>query len=266
MKKLLLASGAALMLAGCGGGPTLAASEDQAAYVMVHSAWLGGWSWGPVAEVLEAENREVHAPDLPGHGQDQTPPGDVTLDSYVATITDLLDSLDGPAILVGHSLGGKVISQAAENRPDRVRALVYLCAFLLPDGASFMGATEGVQGSMVLDNLVMSDDGASVTIRPEVMHEAFAHDVPLTAFEAVLPLVVAQPTAPLGSPLAITDARWGSIPRYYIECTDDRAIPPGVQAAMYEAIPVTRVFSMHTSHAPIFAAPETVAAFLLEVN
>ncbi len=67
-------------------------------------------------------------------------------------------------ILVGHSLGDIIISQAAENRPDKVRSLVYLCAFLLPTGGSFMKATDGVKGSMVLDNLVMSDDQTSVMI------------------------------------------------------------------------------------------------------
>ncbi len=74
---------------------------------------------------------------------------------------------------------------------------------------------------MVLDNLVMAEDGHSVSIREEVMHEAFAHDVPLAAFDAVRHLIVPQPTAPLAVPLSITEERWGSIPRYYIECTAD---------------------------------------------
>jgi pimeloyl-ACP methyl ester carboxylesterase len=234
-------------------------------FVLVHSAWLGGWAWQPVAEILEARGHCVIAPDLPAHGDDSTPPAEASMEAYVKTVTDILAAEREPAILVGHSLGGIVISQAAENRPEKVSSLVYLCAFLLPDGGSFLNATAEVQGSRVLDNLVMAEDSSYVTIRDDVLHEAFAHDIPLEAFERARPRTVPEPTAPLATPLSITPERWGSIPRYYIECTEDRAIPPAVQRAMYTAIPVQRVFSIAASHAPNFSAPERVAEYLLEV-
>jgi pimeloyl-ACP methyl ester carboxylesterase len=240
-------------------------TSTPATFVMVHSAWLGGWAWEPVARVLEERGHRVIAPDLPAHGHDRTPPAQASMDAYVRTVTDLLDAQREPVILVGHSLGGIVISQAAQERPEKVRSLVYLCAFLLPDGGSFLAATRGVQGSMVLDNLVMAEDQSYVTIREDVVHQAFAHDVPAEAFERVRPLTVPEPTAPLAAPLSITEERWGRVPRYYIECTEDRAIPPAVQRAMYTAIPVERVFSIAASHAPNFSAPEQVADYLLEV-
>jgi pimeloyl-ACP methyl ester carboxylesterase len=239
--------------------------SNLATFVLVHSAWLGGWAWERVARPLEAHGHRVFAPDLPGHGQDRTPAAAVTMKAYVRAVTDILDGLAGPAILVGHSLGGIVISQAAEERPESVSALVYLCAFLLPSGASFITATSGVKGSMVLDNLVMAKDGASVTIAESVLHEAFAHDVPAGEFAKAQPLAVAEPTAPLKTPLVVTDQRWGRIPRYYVECLQDHAIPPSVQKAMYSAIPVQRVFSMDASHAPNFSAPEQLASHLMEV-
>jgi len=238
---------------------------NPSTFVLVHSAFLGGWAWEPVASILEKEGHKVVAPDMPAHGKDKTPPSEVSLDSYVKTVTNILDSQPEPLILVGHSLGGIIISQAAENRPDKVKALVYLCAFLLPSGGSFMKATEGVKGSMVLDNLVMGDDKTSVTIKEEVMREAFAHDVPAEAFARVRPLIVPEPTAPLAWTISVTEERWGRIPRYYIECTADKAIPPAVQRAMYTAIPVKKLFSMKTSHAPNFSAPEELAGYLLTV-
>jgi len=256
---------AALVLMACNSSSTEPLEEPSDTFVLVHSAWLGGWAWGPVTSHLEGDGRTVFAPDLPGHGQDGTPAAQVTMEGYVERITDILDSRDEPAILAGHSLGGIVISQVAELRPDKVRALVYVCAFLLPDGASFMSAIDGVEGSLVLDNLVMAEDGHSVTIVEDMVHPAFAHDVPLEAFNQVRHLIVPQPTAPLAAPLSITEARWGSIPRYYVECTADRAIPPEVQAAMYTGIPVEEVFGLNTSHAVNFAAPSELAGFLLEV-
>ena len=189
----------------------------------------------------------------------------MTLGAYVKAVTDVLDVQRDPVILVGHSLGGIVISQAAENRPDKVKSLVYLCAFLLPSGGSFMKATEGVKGSMVLDNLVMAEDKTYVTVKEEVIHACFAHDVPEDAFARAKPMIVPEPTAPLGTPLSITQERWGRIPRYYVECLADKAIPPTVQKAMYTSIPVQKVFSMDTSHAPNLSAPQKLAEHLLAV-
>lgn len=78
-------------------------SDTPATYVMVHSAWLGGWAWGSVASLLEKQGHRVLAPDLPGHGKDKTPPSEVTLDAYLKTVTDVLDAQSDPVILVGHS-------------------------------------------------------------------------------------------------------------------------------------------------------------------
>jgi pimeloyl-ACP methyl ester carboxylesterase len=267
-----LTATAAAVLAACSGddGDRTAGEAERgvqsttrsSTFVLVHAAWLGAWSWDALLPHLAGH--KVVAVDLPGHGKDKTPISDVTMEGYVRAVTDALDA-NGPAVLVGHSVGGLVISQAAEARPDRVTALAYVAGFLLPNGASFVAATEGVQGSMVLDNLVFAQDGQSVTVRPEAMHQAFAHDVPLEAFQAVAPLVVPEPTAPLATPLALTEANWGRVPRYYVECLQDRAIPPAVQEAMYTALPVRQVFSMQTSHSPNFAAPEELARHLQTV-
>ncbi len=94
------------------------------------------------------------------------------------------------------------------------------------------------------------------------MLEAFAHDLPAEAFSKARPLIVPEPTAPLGGTISVTEERWGRIPRYYIECTADKAIPPDVQRAMYTAIPVRKVFSMKTSHAPNFSAREEFSGYL----
>jgi pimeloyl-ACP methyl ester carboxylesterase len=187
------------------------------------------------------------------------------MDAYVKAVTDVLDAQPEPVILVGHSLGGIVISQAAEYRPEKVRALVYLCAFLLPSGGSFMEATRNVKGSMVLDNLVMAQDRSFVSVNSDVMHEAFAHDVPTETFAQAKGLLAREPVAPLTAPLSLTKERWGRLPRYYIECLADRAIPPAVQRAMYTAIPVRKVFSLNTSHVPNFSAPEELTACLQKV-
>ena len=246
-------------------GENMKTETNKSTFVLIHSAWLGGWSWGYVAEHLKQAGHTVIAPDLPGHGQDKTPASEVTMDKYVKTITDILDQQSEPVILVGHSFGGIVASQVAEARPNKVKALIYFSAFLLPNGVSFMDATKDVTDSMVLNNLVMSEDGSSVTIKEDAIHEAVAHDVPLDAFLQAKPHLVAEPTAPLATPLVLTDARWGSIPRYYIESKKDNAIPPAIQQYMYTQLPVKKVFTLETSHAANFSAPDKVAAYFDDV-
>ncbi|MBA2524409.1 MAG: hypothetical protein H0V18_01305 [Pyrinomonadaceae bacterium] len=94
------------------------------------------------------------------------------------------------------------------------------------------------------------------------MREAFAHDVPAEAFARVRPLIVPEPTTPLRETISVSEEKWGQIPRYYVECTADNAIPSDVQRAMYTAIPVKQVFSLKTSHAPNFSAPKELAGYL----
>ena len=116
-------------------------------YVLVHSAWLGAWQWENVAKTLKENGHTVLTPDLPGHGSDKTSPANITMDDYVKTLTEIIDKEDGPVILVGHSFNGITVSRVAELRPNKVSKLIYITAFLLPNGGSFFGAVQGVKGS-----------------------------------------------------------------------------------------------------------------------
>ena len=234
-------------------------------FTFIHSAWMGGWQWGHVGGGLEGAGYTVSAPDLPGHGTDKTRPENITMNDYVKTMTDILDGKEEKTVLVGHSFGGVVASQVAEARPEKVEAIVYLCAFMLPNGASFLDATQGVTTSQVLNNLVFTDDGSAVGIKESALHEAVAHDVPMEAFAAAKPNLVLEPTAPLGAKLSLTDQGYGSIPKYYVECAQDNAIPLPIQRAMHGSQDVEKVYSLDTSHGAIFSKPEEVANILTDI-
>ncbi len=141
-------------------------------FVLVHGGFVGGWYWEKVVPLLEGDGHRVEAPDLPGNGDDPTPIPQVSLQSYADRISEVLDARPEPAVLVGHSMGGMVISQAAERRPDKVEVLVYLSAFLLRDGETLLSAAENDAESLILPNLVMSEDGSSATVREEAIGEA----------------------------------------------------------------------------------------------
>lgn len=235
----------------------------QARFLLVHSAWLGGWQWEQVAKPLLEAGHYVFTPDLPGHGTDATPSSEISMERYVKTITDLLDTQKEPVILVGHSFNGITISRVAELHPEKIEKLVYLTAFLLPEGGYFFKAVSGVEGSKAVENFILQKTKYAL-VKEAKMHNAFAHDIPLEAVEAAKPSIVPEPVAPLGYELEITDKNFGMLPKYYIECTEDRAIPIAVQRSMYQG-KVEKVFSLNTSHTPNFSQPGELAKILLEI-
>jgi len=234
-------------------------------FVLVHSAWLGGWQWENVAKTLKENGHTVLTPDLPGHGNDKTVPVDITMDDYVKTLTYILDKQDESVILVGHSFNGITVSRVAELRPTKVKKLVYLTAFLLPNGGSFFGAVQGVEGSKAVENFYLSEDKTYALVKEHEIQNAFAHDIPKEAFDGAKPYIVPEPAAPLMYELQITDENFGKIPKYYIECTEDRAIPIEVQRAMYNG-KVEKSYSLNSSHTPNFSQPKNLANILLEIQ
>src|SRR5258706_9960209 len=114
---------------------TAAASPAHAKhFVLVHGGWQGAWNWYKVTTLLEASGHTVTAIDLPSHSIDGTPPGTVTLQSYTDKVVQTLDAISEPVILVAHSMGGAAASMAAEARPAKIEKLVYVAAFLMPNG------------------------------------------------------------------------------------------------------------------------------------
>lgn len=197
--------------------------NQKETYVLVHSAWLGAWQWGNISKLLIEEGHRVITPDLPGHGTDKTSPADITMEMYVDVILEILNRQEQPVILVGHSFNGITVSRVAELRPDKVKGLVYLTAFLLPNGGSFFDAVQGVEGSKAVENFYLSDDETYALVKEDEIQNAFAHDIPKEVFDRAKSYIVPEPTTPLSYKLELTEANYGSIPKYYIECIEDRA-------------------------------------------
>ena len=155
-------------------------------------------------------------PDLPGHGNDKTSPADITMDNYVNTITSILDSQEEDVILLGHSFNGITISRVAELRPNKIKSLVYLTAFLLPNGGSFFGAVQGVEGSKAVENFYLYEAKTFALVKEEEIQNAFAHDISKEVFDGAKPYIVPEPSAPLMYELEITNENFGQVPKYYI--------------------------------------------------
>ena len=238
----------------------------MANYVLVHGSAHGSWCWQRIVPLLEGKGHNVVAVDLPGNGHDDTALKDVTLETYAEHVCRVLDSLDGPAVLVGHSLGGISISRAAELRPDRVAVLVYLTAVLMQGGFSFMlvvsGEADDQHALEARSSWHLADDRSHVVYKMEQAQNRFYNDCSLEDVEWAKSMLVPQPTGPLLSQMRISDENFGRVPRVYIECSLDNAVAPEFAREMYTALPCAEVITMQTGHSPFMSAPDELTRHL----
>jgi len=101
---------------------------------LIHGAWHGGWCWEKLIPKLERNGHTVVARDLPGLCSDRTPAAEITLKAYTDAVCEALANEAEPAVVVGHSMGGVVIGEAAEGIPEKVKSLMYVTAYLLAPG------------------------------------------------------------------------------------------------------------------------------------
>jgi len=145
-------------------------------FVFVHGAWHGAWCWSKVVSLLEGTGHKAIALDLPGHGRDDTPIAQVTFEAYCNKLRGIVEAEPEPIILVGHSMGGRVITQVAELYPDKIKTLVYLAAILLRDGESTMPVDPDAGETLIDRSVITSDDGNYETMREDAIRELLFHD------------------------------------------------------------------------------------------
>lgn len=234
----------------------------MATFILVHGAWHGGWCWERIVPLIEAAGHVALAPDLPGMGDDATPFADDVLAQWAEAVAALARGASEPVILVGHSRGGIVISEAAERAPEAVRLLVYVTAFLLPAGESlFANVAARPPGT----GPVMAIDGAAgmCTVEASDRHGRFYHLCSDADAATAAGRLCREPLEPLGRGLRISDANFGRIPRAYIEATHDQAITLEHQRAMQRLFPCDRVITLESDHSPFYSARDALAEALV---
>jgi pimeloyl-ACP methyl ester carboxylesterase len=239
----------------------------MANFILIHGAMHGGWCWERVVSLLTRRGHQVTAPDLPGMGADGLSPAAVTLETWSRFTTDVLHAQRGKSILVGHSFGGMVISEAAESAPDRIETLVYLTALLPRNGRSAFDLTrreEEPDGKARIE-LHPSQDGATITAKPAEARAFLYGETPDEWAERAISRLVPQPLAPLKAPASLSDTNFGRVPRAYVECLRDRILPLSLQRAMHAASPCGTVLDIDTDHSPFYSAPEATAIHLLQI-
>ena len=234
-------------------------------FILIHGSWHSAWNWHKVVPLLEKAGHRAIAIDLPGMGRDKTPIQDVKMHDTVVKICKLIDSIEGKVILVGHSKNGIMISQAAEYRPGKIEKLVYLAAYLIPNGKTQKEYSVQDKEGMLKPYVTQFPNLNAHTLQPEIFKEGLYHDCKDEIAEMAKFILSHEPIESGITPLQLSDQNFGSVPRFYIECTKDRAVTPYIQKLMYTETPCKRVYSMATSHSPFFSKPGELTDILCEI-
>jgi pimeloyl-ACP methyl ester carboxylesterase len=238
-------------------------------FILIHGAWQGAWAWETIVPRLRAAGHDAVAVDLPGNGFDLTPPQEVTLDLYAAHVSRIVDAVRGPVVLVGHSMGGTATSQTCESRPHRIALAIYLCAFLLPSGMSVLEFYDkyrqpDMRGAS--SRLTFDAERRRSSIDAASAMEVFYHHCAPVVAEAAARRLTPQPEGPRRSRLHLSEDRFGSVPRVYIETLEDRSVHLPLQRKMQELTPCLVRYALPSDHAPQLSHPDDLTALFLEAT
>jgi pimeloyl-ACP methyl ester carboxylesterase len=217
--------------------------------VLVHGLWADGSSWSKVIPILENAGHRIIAVQLPLH----------SLADDVATVKRAIDLVGGPTILVGHSYGGFVITNAGYDNQN-VTGLVYVSAFAPDEGES---TATFVDVATLPPGLLVSDSGGFAYLNPEMFHGAFIQDA--NATEAETMAVVQKPAHQSLFVEKSGPPAWKQLPTWFEVSEGDHIIPPDVQRNFTERMNATTI-SLNSSHASLVTHPDEIAELILNAT
>jgi pimeloyl-ACP methyl ester carboxylesterase len=228
--------------------PAAEPAKTTASVVLVHGAFADGSSWNRVIPLLQAKGLKVVAVQNPL----------TSLEDDVEAANRVIDAQDGPVVLVGHSWGGSVITQAGGN--DKVKALVYVAAFAPSLNQAPVVDLQAYPTPSGASHFIKDKDGF-LTLSPQSIASEFAQDV--SPEEANLIAATQGPVRGANFEQKVTIAAWTTKPSWYIVADQDRMIHPDAQRGLAKKIDAKTV-TLHSSHVPMLSNPQAVADAIAE--
>lgn len=216
--------------------------------LLVHGAFADGSSWAKIIPLLEAKGYKVTAVQNPL----------TSLKEDVAAAKRAIALQDGPVLLVGHSWGGVVISEAGND--SKVAGLVYIAAFA-PDNGQSLNDVAKTASPAPGNRQVKPDAFGFLSLTPKGIHEDFAQDLPIA--ERKIILATQGQWAAFTTGEKVSKAAWRAKPSWYIVSSQDRMINPDLQRAMAKRINA-KTLELNASHVPMVSQPAKVASFIVE--
>jgi pimeloyl-ACP methyl ester carboxylesterase len=242
-------------------------------YLLVHGAGHGAWCWKKVVPLLAAKGYKVITLDLPSVSNDTSQLVSATLDDDAKKVADVANSLQGQVILVGHSSGGIVISQAAELLgAEKVNKLIYLDAFLPKNGESVFMLADKIREANAAsfaskaqpepDLFIISENKKYCKWKPELAEQLFYHDCSAEDIAFAKAHLSWQSVATLATPVHVTDSSYGAIKKYYILCTQAKDLD---KSNMVPNVRCEKVYKLPSSHSPFFSMPNKLVDILIDI-
>jgi pimeloyl-ACP methyl ester carboxylesterase len=236
--------------------------------VLVHGAWQGPYVWDQTKADLEAAGYHVSVVSLPGHGDDVTPAYQISLQGYVDLVKAVVNSYDEPVILVGHSLGGAIITQTASEIPQKISKLVYIAGFIPESGKSVLDYAQMDTKSLLGPSIRLSENQTQAAIAdPEVnLPKIFCQDATDEQKKFLIGHYKAEPTIPMGTPLHYDSASYNAAgKKYYIYTKADNTITYGFQQKMATDAGITDTFIIDAGHSPFISKSSELTSLLKKI-
>lgn len=235
--------------------------------LLVHGSMLGAWCWEDTIAELAALGTEAAAFDLPGHGNDETPRGSVTVADYVAAVVERLDAAPEPVVLAGHSMAGYPIAAAAVKRPDKVRHLVYFSAQARKPGQSWADTLDPAIRETYEREAAARGDGSYVVPETVVASRWLSSlDREDPAVRAIRSRLTPQPAGPLFEPWTLTAGALDGVPVTYLWPEEDRQNTERRMRMSLSNLPAaTRLITISGDHCAMLTNPKVAAVALHDV-
>ena len=233
-------------------------------YVLVHGAWQAPYVWDTVRGMLEQNGKKVIVVELPGHGADHTPAHLLSLDVYRDRVIEAIATMEN-IILVGHSMGGMVITLVAEKVPAKIRKLVYVGAFLPASGQALTDLAYSDPYSKLGLSLIPSSDQLTLDVKSDNLTDLFIHDGTDTDKESVRTNYRPEPAIPFANKVELTNENFGSVEKAYIKTLLDVVISPQLQDRMIATAGIQSIYEINSSHSPFLSQSEALSGLLIKI-
>ncbi len=240
--------------------------KENKTFVLVHGAWQAPYAWQDIKKQLEAKGEKVIIVELPGHGDDQTSPAQLSMDAYRDKVIDVINNTKDRVVLVGHSMGGMVISAVAEKIPGQIEKLVYVGAFVPGNGQSLMELSMMDKQSLLGASIVPSQDQLTLDVKKEKFINIFCQDATKDEQDMVMKNYRAEPAIPFTNKVTVTDANFGSVNKYYIHTAGDHAVGIDLQNEMVSAAHIKNTYTINSGHCPFISKPKELATILIKIS
>jgi pimeloyl-ACP methyl ester carboxylesterase len=244
-------------------------------YVLVHGTWHGGWAWREVISCLSARGHRAHAPTLAGHGPGAARAGITHQDCVGSVVAYIHEHNLADVTLVGHSFGGTVVQKVAETIPDRIARAVFLNALILKDAQCVFDVlpdvfVESLKPKNGSDPAASDADNTMQVLAPapwETWCDNFIQDAPESVARSTWEQLSPEPNQVNLDPLDLKRFYALPVPKSFIYCRHDRAMPPGYfHPGMSSRLGACKFVEMDGSHEVMFTRPSELAAKIIEAS